>query len=303
MWTPGFWAWDDQQNDYYWTPGTWVTPPRPNVYWTPGYWRDQGDGYGFVPGYWGALVGFYGGVNYGWGYGGQGYDGGRWQNNQFYYNRDANNLGHGGFNNVYGQGLRRQPYGGVSFNGGRGGLQAQPTSQQARFDRAAHLAPTQAQARHYQMARGQPGLLAGANHGRPPIAATANPGRFQGRGVVNASQSNQIYNRPAQQNGSRNVGGQSGRFGGGQGQPQARAARARQAIPQPQQTQRRHAPAAQAQQPGRHSQGAPARVPRPANTAAAGHQGGGGAPPHAPRPQNQKPQSQGAPNPGPHGRL
>ena len=37
-------------------------------------------------GYWGPTVGFYGGINYGYGYGGQGYYGGRWVGNTFRYN-------------------------------------------------------------------------------------------------------------------------------------------------------------------------------------------------------------------------
>ena len=28
IWTPGYWAWDDD-NGYYWVPGTWVEPPKP----------------------------------------------------------------------------------------------------------------------------------------------------------------------------------------------------------------------------------------------------------------------------------
>ena len=38
-------------------------------------------------GYWGPHVGFYGGVNYGYGYDGDGYEGGYWQGRDFYYNR------------------------------------------------------------------------------------------------------------------------------------------------------------------------------------------------------------------------
>jgi WXXGXW repeat (2 copies) len=37
MWTPGYWAWDDDTG-YYWVPGTWVLPPEPELLWTPGYW-------------------------------------------------------------------------------------------------------------------------------------------------------------------------------------------------------------------------------------------------------------------------
>ena len=28
IWTPGYWAWDDVEADYYWVPGTWVLAPE-----------------------------------------------------------------------------------------------------------------------------------------------------------------------------------------------------------------------------------------------------------------------------------
>src|ERR1700761_3447721 len=79
IWTPGYWAWDDDYGDYYWVPGTWVLPPNPGLLWTPGYWGWADGCYGFIPGYWGPEVGFYGGVNYGFGYTGNGYEGGYWR--------------------------------------------------------------------------------------------------------------------------------------------------------------------------------------------------------------------------------
>lgn len=38
IWTPGYWAWDPDFDDYYWVPGTWVEPPEVGFLWTPGYW-------------------------------------------------------------------------------------------------------------------------------------------------------------------------------------------------------------------------------------------------------------------------
>ena len=38
IWTPGYWAWSDDDQDYYWVPGTWVLAPQPGYLWTPGYW-------------------------------------------------------------------------------------------------------------------------------------------------------------------------------------------------------------------------------------------------------------------------
>ena len=59
-------------------PGVWVRPPQVGLLWTPGYWGWGGGAYLFHAGYWGPHVGFYGGVNYGFGYGGVGFGGGRW---------------------------------------------------------------------------------------------------------------------------------------------------------------------------------------------------------------------------------
>src|SRR5580698_1489960 len=54
-------------------------PPCPGAgfLWTPGYWGWGGSAFVFHEGYWGEHVGFYGGVAYGFGYSGHGYDGGR----------------------------------------------------------------------------------------------------------------------------------------------------------------------------------------------------------------------------------
>jgi hypothetical protein len=45
------------------------------------------------PGYWALHIGFYGGVNYGYGYTGNGYEGGYWNNGAYFYNRYVNNIG------------------------------------------------------------------------------------------------------------------------------------------------------------------------------------------------------------------
>src|ERR1700691_3605644 len=84
IWTPGYWSY--AQAGYYWVPGAWVLAPYVGALWTPGYWGWYGSRYHWYHGYWGAHVGFYGGVNYGYGYGGDGYEGGYWRNNAFYYN-------------------------------------------------------------------------------------------------------------------------------------------------------------------------------------------------------------------------
>jgi hypothetical protein len=93
LWVPGFWAWREPIPDYYWVPGTWVRPPQLGLLWTPAYWSRVDGGYRFHAGYWAEQVGFYGGINYGYGYTGDGYQGGRWENGIFSYNRAVNNLG------------------------------------------------------------------------------------------------------------------------------------------------------------------------------------------------------------------
>src|SRR5579871_1433889 len=84
IWAPGYW--DYGQDGYYWVPGTWVEPPEIGLLWTPGYWAFHDGGFFFTDGYWGPEVGFYGGINYGFGYTGAGYFGGRWENGVFAYN-------------------------------------------------------------------------------------------------------------------------------------------------------------------------------------------------------------------------
>ena len=113
LWTPGYWAWGAR---YSWVPGAWVPPPRVGLLWTPGYWEFAGAVYVFHRGYWAAHVGYYGGINYGFGYGGNGFAGGRWVGNTFVHN-------------TYDEPpIRNAAMGKVSYNGGPGGTTARPTS-------------------------------------------------------------------------------------------------------------------------------------------------------------------------------
>ena len=100
MWTPGYWAYDPADG-YFWVPGTWMMAPAPLLLWTPGYWGWGEGGYRWHAGYWGPHVGFYGGINYGFGYNGVGFVGGEWRDREFFYNRSVNNFGGGHFTNVY----------------------------------------------------------------------------------------------------------------------------------------------------------------------------------------------------------
>jgi hypothetical protein len=185
IWTPGYWAWNG--DDYYWVPGTWFLAPEPGLLWTPGYWGWRDGVYVFNAGYWGPAIGFYGGINYGFGYGGHGYDGGRWQNGHFFYNRSVSHVDETIVRNVYSETIvHNTTINHVSYSGGSGGLQAHPTAAETAAERERHIPPLATQTQHAEMARNNPQLRAAVNRGRPPIAATQRAAEFSGRAVVPA---------------------------------------------------------------------------------------------------------------------
>src|SRR5271166_2608652 len=197
IWTPGYWAYDPGFGDYYWVPGTWVLAPQIGFLWTPGWWGWGGEGFIFHEGFWGPQVGFYGGINYGFGYFGQGYQGGRWDNGRFFYNRSVNNVNVTNIHNVYNTTvINNTTVNRVSYNGGNGGITARPTSQEEAAAHERHMPPVAAQSQHVQTARANEQLRASVNHGKPPIAATAKPGAFQAREVVPAKQAGGPYTPP-----------------------------------------------------------------------------------------------------------
>ena len=168
-------------------PGTWVLPPEPGVLWTPGYWAWNDDGaYVFNDGYWGPEIGFYGGVDYGYGYGGVGYEGGYWRDGAFFYNRTVNNVGRVSVGNVYSKTVVVNNTSRASFNGGAGGTRARPTPQQLAFAKERHIPPTQEQTRHVQTAAKDPSLSLTKNQGHPSVACTSQPAQLKGPGVIAA---------------------------------------------------------------------------------------------------------------------
>ena len=198
LWTPGYWAWAD--GDYYWVPGTWVEAPQPGYLWTPGYWGWGGNAYVFHEGYWGEHVGFYGGVAYGYGYTGHGYEGGRWDHDHYFYNQSVNNVNTTVVHNVYNTTVINNNTVNVtrvSYNGGNGGLQDRATPEEESAGQARHIPPVAAQTQHVQAARSNPQLRASANQGKPPIAATPRPGAFTESGVVAAKEGGAVHNAPA----------------------------------------------------------------------------------------------------------
>ena len=133
LWSPGYWAWSDDDG-YYWVPGTWVEAPEPGLLWTPGYWGWNDGAYLWNAGYWGPQIGFYGGINYGYGYGGNGFYGGEWRGGHFFYNTAVMRVNTTQITNVYvNRTVIVNNNSHVAFNGGRGGVAARPTSEQERF--------------------------------------------------------------------------------------------------------------------------------------------------------------------------
>jgi hypothetical protein len=178
LWTPGYWAWDPATNDYIWVPGTWVMPPSPGLLWTPGYWAFLDGGYRWHRGYWGPHVGYYGGINYGYGYVGSGYAGGRWDSGRFRYNTAVNNIPQGRVRDVYRAPVPQRPAHPESFNGPKSPWHTPPTANERRFEGGQHPNWTPEQTQHEQRAIGTPEQRMGNNHGSPPTAATPRPGGF-----------------------------------------------------------------------------------------------------------------------------
>jgi hypothetical protein len=199
IWTPGYWAWDPDAGQYYWVPGTWVLAPQPGYLWTPPWWGWGPGGFLFHAGFWGLHMGFYGGINYGYGYFGNGYEGGRWQGGHFFYNRSVTNVNVTNIHNVYNTTVinNNTTVNRVSYNGGNGGTTARPTPQEETAEREQHLPPVAAQNEHIQAARSNPQMRASVNQGKPPIAATQKPGDFKGPGVVQAREAGAPYKPPA----------------------------------------------------------------------------------------------------------
>ncbi len=187
LWTPGYWAYGPA--GYYWVPGVWVAPPRVGLLWTPGYWGFVGGVYAWHAGYWGPHVGFYGGVNYGFGYAGVGFVGGMWAGNVFRYNTAVVNVNTAVVRNVYVDRtvIHNTTVNHVSFNG-PGGIMARPTPQEQGFLREPHFQATQNQIAHEQTAARDRTQLASFNHGRPGTAAmdSVNGRRFGQQGRIAA---------------------------------------------------------------------------------------------------------------------
>ncbi|HUZ57735.1 MAG TPA: YXWGXW repeat-containing protein, partial [Hanamia sp.] len=169
LWIPGYWAYSD--GGYYWVPGYWALPPEIGFYWTPGYCDYSGPYYRWHAGYWGRTVGYYGGIDYGYGYGGRGYYGGRWNGRTFMYNTVVTRVNTSVVHNTY---VNRTVVTEntivnnkrASFNG-RGGVSVKPTRQELAAARETHLKPTAVQVSHRDAAKADRRQFASVNKGRP----------------------------------------------------------------------------------------------------------------------------------------
>ena len=167
IWEPGYWAWSPY-GQYYWVPGEWVLPPQTGYDWTPGYWASTGSGYDWNPGYWGTQVGYYGGVNYGYGYYGNGYVGGRWYGHEYRYNRAVTRVNEH-IRNVYDdRTVVVNNYNRTAYNGGNG-IHAHPTAGQQSYARQRHVGMTAAQQRHVTAAVHDPNQRWNGNRTAPAI--------------------------------------------------------------------------------------------------------------------------------------
>jgi hypothetical protein len=177
MWTPGYWAYGP--DGYYWVPGAWVPSPYVGALWTPGYWGWGGGMYVWHAGYWGPHVGYYGGVNYGFGYMGIGFAGGVWHGGVFAYNTAIMHVGPG-ITNVY---VDRTVVvrntvvvnSRVAFSGGPGGINHQPTPEENTYSHEQHIAATSFQTQHESAAMHDTNAYASHNGGRPSNLVASRP--------------------------------------------------------------------------------------------------------------------------------
>jgi hypothetical protein len=178
MWMPGYWAYGP--DGYYWVPGAWVPAPYDGALWTPPYWGWQGGLYIFHPGYWGPHVGYYGGVDYGFGYMGVGFVGGMWRGHNFVYNTAVMHVNERAVHNTYVDRtiVQRNTIANtrhVAYSGGPGGLNHPPTASERVAEHDQHMQPTRFQEQHAQAAQSDRNSYARNNGGRPQQAVTAKP--------------------------------------------------------------------------------------------------------------------------------
>jgi len=53
-WIPGYWSWDEEQDNFIWVSGVWRDVP-PGRQWVPGYWQPVAGGTQYISGYWASI--------------------------------------------------------------------------------------------------------------------------------------------------------------------------------------------------------------------------------------------------------
>lgn len=205
IWTPGYWAYGP--DGYYWVPGAWVPAPFVGALWTPGYWGWSSGMYYWHPGYWGRHVGYYGGINYGFGYFGIGFIGGRWNGGFFEYNTAVWRVNRGYIHRTYEDRDWNRHYvdrrSRVAFSGGPGGIRHDPDAREREYMREQHYQHTSFQDQHRDQAMHSRDQYYNVNHGRPNNIVASRPLGHENRPAPVQRNNNQRYNQP--QSGARNA--------------------------------------------------------------------------------------------------
>jgi len=177
LWVPGYWAYGG--DGYFWVRGYWIVAPQPGFLWTPGYWGYADGAYIWHGGYWGPRVGFYGGINYGFGYYVSGFYGGRWEGGTFHYNTAVWKVDSSAVGNTYVDRTvinnRTGIYSRASFNG-PGGNDARPTAEEEAAGHERRIEATDRQRAYEENARHDPSQRYSVNHGHPNSAAEVRAG-------------------------------------------------------------------------------------------------------------------------------
>ncbi len=283
MWTPGYWAYGP--DGYYWVPGAWVPAPYEGALWTPGYWGWSGGLFVWHEGYWGRHVGYYGGVNYGFGYMGIGFVGGEWRPGGFHYNTAIMHVdGRYVHNTFVNREIVERSYvsrdSRVAFNGGPGGIRHEAGPEERMAEHEQHMGYSPVQQQHMLAARNDHGAYVKNNGGRPqnlavarPLGATMHDAPGTVRPVQPAAHGGMNAPAPGYQGGAQSHPPQAGQISHPMAQPQAQPQQrpAPQSYPSPQPQSRpsqppqpQQHPAAQPQPHPAPAQHAPAPAPHPA---------------------------------------
>jgi hypothetical protein len=173
LWTPGYW--DYANAGYYWVPGAWVMSPYVGALWTPPWWGYENRVYVRHTGYWGPHIGFYGGINYGFGYTGRGYYGAYWNSGKVFYNRSVTKVNVTVVHNIYNYSVAPARGERVSYNGGHGGISVRPTVQETAVLRDRRMPPVAAQIQHVREASSNREQFSAGGHPQPRTLVTAQP--------------------------------------------------------------------------------------------------------------------------------